>query len=217
MGTLRELRIGAGRRIPLDRFTKAIPRLATVRARPDIRHPANHGVAKGLEPGVIRERLGNLMEVGLDPHIGADPLVGPRPATDLVTAIAAIRTNQVVALDELRGRRLGELLARLQINDLMMALEAARFLEPLRKHRKNPVVIVEPPKLIMPLMRLLGGVGRVRCPLETRRTPLPPVADGAAEVFHWVRARISDKQVEPRMGGVGLRHPAADGERQRLA
>ena len=55
------------------------------------------------------------------------------------------------------------------------------------------------------------------CPLETRRTALPLVADRAAERLHRVRARVAHKEIEPRVRRVGLRHAAANLERQRAA
>ena len=134
-----------------------------------------------------------------------------------MTAVAAILPNQLIPLDELGRGGLGKLLARLQIHHLVMTLQTARLLEAIGQHRQNPVVVVEPAILRMPGMGLLGRVGSVRSPLETRGTPLALVADRAAEVLHRMRTRIAHEEVEPRMGGIGLRHSPTNLDFQRRA
>ena len=183
----------------------------------DVGHPAGEGLAHVLEAGIGSEGLGHLVVRRLDPHVGPDPLFRSGPTVDLVAAVAAVLPDQVIALDQLGGGRFGKLLARFKIDDLVVALQAARLLEPRRQHRLDPVVVVEPAVLIVPLVGLLGRVWGVRRPLEARGAALPLVADRAAEVLHRVRARIAHKEVEPGMRGVWFRHAAADGERQRLA
>ena len=185
--------------IAFDHLAETIPRLAAVRARTNILDPADRGGAERGQTGIGGEGLGHLVVVGRQPHVRADPLVGPRPAVDLVTAIATVLADEVIALDELRCGRLGKPLARLEIDHLMVALQAARFLESLRQHRVDPVVVVEPAMFDVPFMPLLGRVGRVRGPLEARRTPLPLVADRAAEGLHRMRTGRAHKEIELRM------------------
>ena len=189
----------------------------TVGARPHVAHPADERVSHLLQGRIGGQRLGGLVIRRLDPHVRADPLVGSRPPVDLVAAVAAVLADQVIALHELRRRRLRELLARLEVDHLVMALQAARLLEPLRQHREDPVVVVEPAVLVVPLVRLLGRVRSVRGPLEAGGTALPLMADGAAEVLHRVRTRVAHEQVEPRVRGIGLRNPPPHGHRERLA
>ena len=211
----RELLLTAG--ITLDHLAEPLPRLTAIGARPHLLDPARHRRPHVRQPGVAGDRLGHLVVIRCQPHVGADPLAGTRPAVDLVAAVAAVLPDEVVALDELRRRRLGEPLAGLEVDDLMVTLQAARFLEPLGQHREDPVVVVEPPVLIVPLMPLFRRIGRVRGPLEARRAALPLVADRAPERLHRVRAGGAHEQVEPRVGGIGLWHAAADRHPQRTA
>ena len=155
----RQLRVVTGGRIPLDQVTQAVPGLTTVRPGSHLVDPPHGGRPERTEPRVGLQGRSHLVVVRRESHVGAHPLVGPRPAVDLVAAIAAVAANEVVALDELVGRRLGIPLTRLEIDDLMMALQAARLLEPLGLHRKDPMVVVEPAMFDVPLLRLLGRVG----------------------------------------------------------
>ena len=188
-----------------------------VGSRANVGHPAGDGLPHVLEAGIGGEGLGHLVVVRLETHVGADSLLGSGPAVDLVASVAAVLPDEVIALDELWRWWLGELLARLEIDHLVVALQAARLLEPLRQHRLDPVVVVEPAMLIMPLVGLFGRVGRVRRPLEARGAPLPLMADRAAEVLHGMRARIAHEEVEPRVARIRLRDAAAHREREGLA
>ena len=199
MAAGRKLGVITRDRIAFDHLAETIPRLAAVRARTNILDPADRGGAERGQTGIGGEGLGHLVVIGRQPHVRADPLVGPRPAVDLVASVAAVLADQVIAFDELRGRRLGKPLARLEIDHLMVAFQAARLLEPLRQHRIDPVVVVEPTMFVMPFMPLLGRVGRVGGPLEARRTPLPLMADRAAEGLHRMRTGRAHKEIELRM------------------
>ena len=162
MAAGRKLGVVTSDRIALDHLAETIPRLAAVRARTNILDPADCGGAERGQTGIGGEGFGHLVVVGRQPHVRADPLVGPRPAVDLVASIAAVLADQVITFDELRGGRLGKPLARLEIDHLMVAFQAARLLEPLRQHRIDPMVVVEPAMFVMPFMPLLGRVWRVR-------------------------------------------------------
>ena len=48
-----------------------------------------------------------------------------------MTAVTAVLADQMVALNQLGRRRLWKTLTGLQVDDLMVALQATRFLEPL--------------------------------------------------------------------------------------
>ena len=162
MAAGRKLGVVTSDRIALDHLAETIPRLAAVRARTNILDPADCGGAERGQTGIGGEGFGHLVVVGRQPHVRADPLVGPRPAVDLVASVAAVLADQVITFDELRGGRLGKPLARLEIDHLMVAFQAARLLEPLRQHRIDPMVVVEPAMFVMPFMPLLGRVWRVR-------------------------------------------------------
>ena len=149
-------------RIAVDEISKTFPRLAPVRARTDILHPASCCWAKGREASVGGERLGDLVVIGRQTHVGPDPLVWAGPAVDFVAPVAAILANQLIALDEFGRGGFRKSFAGFEINDLVVALQAARFLEPLRKHWINPMMIVSPTILIVPLVPLLGRICRVR-------------------------------------------------------
>src|SRR5688500_8974923 len=115
-----------------------------------------------------------------------------------MAAVAAILANQLVTVRELLSRRIGELLARFQLDDVVVALQAAALLEPLGPHGIDPVVVVEPAVFAGPVLTLswiIGPVvGHVRDPLEGRGVSLAVVADRAAERPHRVRARVADEQ-----------------------
>ncbi len=157
------------------------------------------------------------MVVGGQPHVGADSLVRARPAVDFMAAVAAVLADEVIALDKLRSGRFGEPLARLEIDNLMVALQAARLLEPLRQHRVDPVVVASPAVLIVPFMPLLRRVGRVRRPHEAGRTPLSLMADRAAERLHRMRTGRAHEEIEFGMRRVGLRHASIHCDFERFA
>ena len=210
MRPLRQLFLFTGRCIPLDRIPQPFPGFTTVGTPPHIAHPPLDGRTEILHPGVIADRSRHFMIVGCQPHVGPNALLRAGPPVDLVAAIAAVLPDQVISLHELGRRRLGKPLARLEVDHLMMTLQTARLLEPLRQHRQDPMMIVEPTVVVMPLMGFLRRVGRVRSPLETRSAPLPLMADRAPKRLHRMGAGITDKQVESRVGGVGLRHAPGD-------
>ena len=149
-------------RIAFDHLAEAFPRRPAIRTRPHILYPARGGGAERSQSGVGGEGFGDLVIVGSQPHVRANPLVGPRPAVDLMASVAAVLADEVIALDQLRSGRLGEPFARFEIDHLVVALQAARLLESLRQHRVDPVVVVEPAVFDMPFMPLFGRVWRVR-------------------------------------------------------
>ena len=217
VGTGGELGIVASRGVDIEERTELLPRLPTIGARADLLNESLDPFAKGFQPWIGGNRLGDLVEVRGDSHVGADALVGASVAVDLVAAVAAVLTDQVVALDELRRGGLGKPLRGFEIDHLMMALQAARLLEPVWEHRLDPVMVVEPPVLVMPLVSLNRRIGGVRGPLEARCAPLPLMADRAAESLHRVGAGRSDEEIETRVSGVGLRDAAPDRELERPA
>ena len=217
MRTSRQFGLATCGGVAIDGIPQPFASLRAVGARPHVFDPPLDRRAEGGQARVGGERFGDFVVVGGQSHVGPDPLVGAGPAVDLVAAVAAVLPDQVIPFHQLRRGWLGEAFAGLEVDDLVVALQAARFLEPLRQHREDPVVVVEPAVFVVPLVGLLRRVRGVRRPLEARGTPLPLVADRAAERLHRVRARRAHEQIEPRMGGVGLRHAALDRELERLA
>ena len=146
--------------------------------------------------------------VRLDADVRAAAARGAVEAVDLVATEAAVLPNDVDTFDQLRRRRIGETLARLQLRHVEMALQAAAFQEPLGPHREDPVVVAEPAVLVFPLVHFVRIVRRVRGPLEAGRTALPFVADRAAHVHHLVRAERADEQIQARMRAERMRQAA---------
>ena len=206
----RQFRFTSRRRIAIDGISEPAAGLATVRCGTHVRHPAGERVAQFPSARIIRQRLGHLVEVRLHPQVRSDPLVGPGPAVDFMTAVAAVLPDQVVALDQLRRGRIGKPLTGLEIDDLVMTLQTARLLEPLREHRLDPVVVVEPAMVIVPLMPLLGRVRRVGGPRKVRGASLTLVTDRATKVLHRMRAAVAHEEIEPRMRGIRLGHSTTD-------
>src|SRR5262249_32794630 len=118
---------------------------------------------------------------------------------------------------QLRRGRLRESLARFKLDHFVMAFQAIALDEPIRCHRENPVMVIKPAILARPIERLLWIIGRVRSPLEVRRTTLPVVANRAAHFALLMRARATDEQVEPRMRCKWLIQSTANLQRDRLA
>ena len=77
-----------------------------------------------------------------------------------------------------------------------MALDAGRFLEPLRVHRPFPEVIVEPLVFVSPFVHLSRIVRRVRRILERGSRTLSLVADGAAELRQRMRTGRAEVDIE---------------------
>ena len=206
----RELCIDAGRGVEFEEFAEPLTGLLSVRAGTDILNDPLHPFPESLEPRVGSDRFSDFMVIRGDAHVGPDALVGAGIAIDLVASVAAVLSDEMVALDELRRGRLGESLARLEIDNLMMALQAARLFEPVREHRENPVVVVSPPVLVVPLMALRGRVRAVGRPHEARGTSLSLMADRASEGLHRMGAGRSDEEIETRMSGIRLGHAATN-------
>ena len=154
VGTGGELGVVAGDGVEIEKLPELLPRLPAIGARADLFDEPLDSCAEGFQPWIGGNRLRHFVEVRGDSHVGADALVGAGVAVDLVAAVAAVLADQVVALDELRRGGLGKPLGGLEIDHLMMALQTARLLEPVREHRLNPVMVVEPPVLVMPLVPL---------------------------------------------------------------
>ena len=188
MGPGRELTRGIGS-VAFNRFAKPFAGLLAVRTRPHFLNPSLNGRSKRGQARIAGDGGGHLVVVGSQSHIGSNPLTGSTPAIDFVAAVAAILPNQMVALDQLWRGRFWKTLTRLQIDHLMVALQTTRFLKPLWLHRKDPVVVIGPAMLVVPLMRLLGSVWSVRRPLKTRGTALPLMTDRAAKRLHRMGTR----------------------------
>ena len=105
--------------------------------------------------------LGHGKVVWFQSQVRPNSLGRPIKAIDLVTAKAAELADQVIALDNLRCWRLRKLLTGSQLGHIVMALQAAGLNEPLRVHRVDPVVIIEPAIVAQPAGSLFWRVGRV--------------------------------------------------------
>ena len=204
MRARRELGIDAAGGVEFEEFAELVTGLLPVWAGTDILNDPLHPFPESLEPGVGGDRFSDFMVIRGNAHVGPDALVGAGIAIDLVASVAAVLPDEMVALDELWRGRLGESLARLEIDNLMMTLQATRLLEPVREHRENPVVVVSPPMLVVPLMALRGRVGAVGGPHEARGTSLSLMADRTSEGLHRMGAGRSDEEIETRMSGIGL-------------
>ena len=212
-----ELCLAPGSGIAFERFTEPGASDRAVGTRTDLFHPTLRRGSQRRQAGIGRDRLGDLVVVRGQPHVGADPFLRARVAVDFVASVTAVLTDQVIALHQLGGWRLREAFRRLEIDHLMMALQAARLLKSLRQHRIDPVMVVEPTIFVVPLVPLLGGVGSMRRPFEAGGAPLPLMADGAAECLHWMGAGRPHKQIQPRMSCIRLGNTPTHDHSERLA
>src|SRR6185369_2125141 len=149
--------------------------------------------------------------------IGADAAHRAVEAVDFVAAIATVLPNQVIAVGDFRCRCVGEFLARLELDNVVVTLQTGGFGKPPRIHRINPVRIVKPSVFLVPAVHLQRGARSVRGPFEGGGAALAVVANGAGKGLHLVRAGIAEIKVEPRMRDIGIGHAAADFEVNRLS
>ena len=120
-----ELAVVAGVGVTKDGVSQPVASHSSIGARANFLCPTNGRFPQLRKAGIILDRGGHLVVIGDEPHVGADPLIGAGVAVDLMAAIAAILSDELVALDELGRRWLGKLLAGLKIDHLVMTLQAA--------------------------------------------------------------------------------------------
>ena len=168
--------------------------------------PAGGLLVELRQAGIGFQLLGRGVVIRFEPQVGADALVGAGEAVDLVATEAAVAANRFIAGDQFRRRRIGIFFARLEIDHVVMAFQAAAFDEPLGKHRPGPVFVAEPVVVVASIFVLDQIVRRVRGPFERRFAPLPLMANRAAELIDRMRAQACRDT-----------NPAADGWRRDAA
>ena len=102
-----------------------------VRSTANLLSEIHGGGGQFSQPGVAQQRFGDFVEVWSEPHIRPDAGVGACVTIDFMASIASVFADGVVALHELGGGWLWITRAGLEIDDLMVTLQAARFLKPL--------------------------------------------------------------------------------------
>ncbi len=208
-------------RLQTPRVVQALAVEVVVHAE-QLRHPRAGANRGGLgDPGFERggvELAGDAAEARPDlrhglrpwPHVRADPLARGADAAYLVAPEAAVLPHELVAGQEFGGGRIGKPPARLQVHQVVVALQAVALGEPPRPHRKVPIEIAEPAAALGTPLGLLGQVvRRMRREAKLGGAPLAVVADRAAELGRRMGALRAAKEVRPRMGTERQRRPAA--------
>src|SRR5208283_3712789 len=142
--------------------------------------PEGVRVLDPLEYPILRDLGCDMAEIGADCALVGQVGTERTLAADGVAPRAAILHDPLVAGLELLG--LGD------VGDLMVALHAGRFDEPLRQHGIIPVMDRLPAVLFFPVLFFLAVCRRMRSKREIRARALTAVTDGATEGIDRMRA-----------------------------
>src|SRR5262245_36736822 len=93
-----------------------------------------------VEPPVRQDLRGHLAKVWLGAQVRANTLVRSVEAVDFVAAVAAVGPHELITTNQFRRGRIRKPFAWLELNYLMMTLQAIALDEAFRCHREDPVM-----------------------------------------------------------------------------